>query len=251
MSLNPYESPRLLDEYLLFHYGSEAEVFPWPAGPREALHFAVRTVAEMTDATPRGRALDLGCAVGRSSFELSRFCGQVTGIDFSHAFIAAAETLRTDGALDYTCREEAAHTRSLTARRPPESLPERIAFQQGDAMNLAPEHRGYDIVHAANLLCRLTAPSRLLARLPDLVAPGGTLILTTPCTWLEEYTPPGEWPRGTTLEWLHESLAPHFTLSVQRDLPFLIREHARKFQYTIALGTVWQRRQVVEPRMVS
>ena len=240
--LNPYESPRLLDEYLLFHYGTEAEVFPWPSGPREALDFAVRTVAEMTDVTPRESALDLGCAVGRSSFELSRFCRQVTGIDFSHAFIAAAETLRTAGSHGYTCREEGAHTRRLTALRPVDSQPGRITFQQGDAMNLAPEHRGYDLVHAANLLCRLTAPSRLIARLPDLVAPGGTLILTTPCTWLEEFTPPGEWPRGSTFDWLRESLAPSFTLTARRDLPFLIREHARKFQYSIALGTVWQRR---------
>jgi putative 4-mercaptohistidine N1-methyltranferase len=239
---NLYESPRLLDEYLLFHYGSDSEILPWPAGPRDALHFPVRTVTEMTDGSPRSRALDLGCAVGRSSFELSRFCVHVTGVDFSHSFIAAAETLRTAGQLDYTSREEAHQIRPLTARRPEHAHPERICFQQGDAMNLAPEHRGYDLVHAANILCRLTAPAKLLARLPDLVAPGGTLILTTPCTWLEEFTPPGEWPRGTTFDWLAENLSPHFQFTARRDLPFLIREHSRKFQYTVALSTVWTRR---------
>ena len=84
---NPYESPTLLNEYLLFHYGSADEVLPWAFGPREALHFPVRTVTDLTDNSPRARALDLGCAVGRSSFELSRFCAEVTGIDFSRAFI--------------------------------------------------------------------------------------------------------------------------------------------------------------------
>ena len=39
-----------------------------------------------------------------------------------------------------------------------------------------------------------------------------------------------------------ETLAPDFTLVQQKDLPFLIREHARKFQWSVALGTVWQRR---------
>ena len=237
-----YETARLLDEYLLFHYGSEGEVFPWRSGPRDALNFAVRTVTEMAQAVPRNRTLDLGCAVGRSSFELSRFCHHVTGIDFSHSFIGAAETLRTAGRIEYSCREEATITRRLTALRPFDSKPERINFQQGDAMDLSCGHCGYDLVHAANLLCRLAEPSLLIARLPDLVAPGGTLILTTPCTWLEEFTPSREWPRATTFDWLQDSLTPHFSLTAQRDLPFLIREHARKFQYSIALGTVWQRR---------
>jgi len=34
-----------------------------------------------------GRALDLGCAVGRSSFELAREYQEVVGIDISQTFI--------------------------------------------------------------------------------------------------------------------------------------------------------------------
>ena len=68
---NLYESRRLLDEYLLFHYGSPEEVLPWDFGPAEALGFPVRTVTAFVDSSPVDRALDLGCAVGRSAFELS------------------------------------------------------------------------------------------------------------------------------------------------------------------------------------
>jgi hypothetical protein len=37
-------------------------------------------------------------------------------------------------------------------------------------------------------------------------------------------------------------LDPHFTLARTLELPFLIREHARKFQWSVAQATVWIRR---------
>ena len=237
-----YETTRLLDEYLLFHYGSADEVMPWAFGPADALHFPVRTVRTFLDDTPRDRALDLGCAVGRSTFELSRTCREVIGLDYSRSFIAAAETLRTAGHLDYNCRAEGAHSRKLTATMPGDCEPERVSFEQGDAMDLREDIGAFDLVHAANLLCRLTDPVQLLRRLPALVRPGGLLILTTPCTWLEEFTPSDRWPASSTFDWLKATLGDHFTPQRQADLPFLIREHARKFQWSVALGTAWTRK---------
>jgi 2-polyprenyl-3-methyl-5-hydroxy-6-metoxy-1,4-benzoquinol methylase len=43
---------------------------------------------------PHTRVLDLGCAVGRASFELGRYFENVTGVDFSHSFINAANRLK-------------------------------------------------------------------------------------------------------------------------------------------------------------
>jgi SAM-dependent methyltransferase len=100
----------------------------------------------------------------------------------------------------------------------------------------------FDRVHAANLLCRLPEPQRLLDRLPALVRPGGELILATPCTWLAEFTPPENWPPNGTFDWLQHRLGPHFDLIASGDEPFLIRETARKFQLTFSLLTVWRRK---------
>ncbi len=239
---NPYESPKLASEYLLFHYGREDEILFWDFGPREALNFAVRTVTELADGPPKGRALDLGCAVGRSSFELSRTCHEVLGIDYSAAFIEIAERLRSGESISFLRQEEAHLATPLSATRPQECAPERIHFERGDAMDLRADLGAFDLVHAANLLCRLSDPSKLLDRLPTLVRPGGALLLATPCTWLEEFTPPAHWPPGGTFAWLESVLEPHFRLELQRDMPFLIRETARKFQWTVALGTRWRRR---------
>jgi putative 4-mercaptohistidine N1-methyltranferase len=240
-----YESPKLLSEYLLFHYGGDDEILPpgesWPPGMREALGFPVRTVAHFQSG-PAVRGLDLGCAVGRSTFEMSRTCRHVIGMDFSHAFIAAAETLRRGETIGYSRQEEAASATPLTACLPAGIQPSRVAFFQGDAMNLPPDLGAFDRVHAANLLCRLSDPPALLARLPGLVAPDGELVIATPCTWLEEFTPPARWPEHGTLPWLLEHLGPHFDLVRQADESFLIRETARKFQWTRSLVTVWHRR---------
>lgn len=243
--MNPYETPKLLAEYLLFHYGTEDEILPWGFGPKDALNFAVRSVTQLLDAArvpQNARALDLGCAVGRSCYELAKCCGTVTGVDYSQRFVDAAETIRVNGTLAYVRPDEACAETLLHAQRPAEGDTARIRFEQGDAMNLRADLGSFDIVHAANLLCRLTEPQRLLDRLPSLVNPGGQLLLTTPCTWLEEFTPARNWPPGSTFEWLKEKLSPHFTLAHQADLPFLIREHARKFQWSVALGTRWVRR---------
>ena len=51
-------------------------------------------------------ALDIGCAVGRSTFELAKKFNQVIGIDFSHGFINAANKLKTYGKLPYTVQTE-------------------------------------------------------------------------------------------------------------------------------------------------
>lgn len=242
--MNPYETSKLLHEYLLFHYGTAEEILPWNFGPAAVLDFPVRTVFETLDwsrVPENARALDLGCAVGRSSLELSRRCREVIGIDFSESFIRAAETIRLAGSLPYERHDEGNLRTALTAYLPAGARPERVRFETGDAMNLRADLGDFDVIHAANLLCRLPEPERLLARLPDLAKPGAQLVLTTPCTWLEEYTPRENWPAGGTLEYLRQRLEPAFKLQRTMELPFLIRETRRKFQWTVAQGSVWTR----------
>lgn len=246
---NIYESDRLVREYLLFHYGGADEILPYEFGPRDALGFARRCVAELLDVRalpPSVRALDIGCAVGRSSFELARHCREVIGIDYSAAFIGAAEKIRTGGTLDYEYTLEGDRTARASACLPEDVETARVQFAVGDAMDLPPDLGSFDVVLAANLLCRLPEPRKFLARLPDLVKPGGQLLLTTPFTWLEEFTPREHWVGGSdgvaSADELQRLLAPSFDLQFSSELPFLIREHARKFQWSVAWGTRWIRR---------
>src|SRR5262245_21629194 len=109
MRTNFYETDRALSEYLLSHYGARQEILPYDFGPVDALNFPVRCVTECLDAhrlSKAARALDLGCAVGRSTFELARHCAQVVGIDSSQRFIDVANHLQRQGSFTYAFVEE-------------------------------------------------------------------------------------------------------------------------------------------------
>jgi putative 4-mercaptohistidine N1-methyltranferase len=251
--MNPYESDKLVGEYLIFHYGALSEVLPWESGPSSALEYPARCVSECVDVPslpPQARALDVGCAVGRSTFELARHCAEAVGIDYSRRFVEVAAALAKDGTFPYERVDEGALTTPLRAAVPAGILRERARFEHGDAQALRDSLGSFDVVLAANLIDRLAEPARFLARCPDIVKSGGQLVITSPYTWLPEFTPGENWlggfaldgARRTTLDGLTAALSGHFTLLRTRELPFLIREHARKYQWSVAQASIWRRK---------
>ena len=70
----------------------------------------------------------------------------------------------------------------------------------GDACSLTAEAYGgkFGVILAANLLCRLPKPRAFLDSLPDLLVPGGLLVMPSPYTWLESYTRKEDWIGGYT-----------------------------------------------------
>jgi putative 4-mercaptohistidine N1-methyltranferase len=241
-----YESDILRDWYLLFHYGSPEEILDGvgfdPGGlPPRCLEFPVATVEAAELSGQIGRALDVGCAVGRSSLELSRVAGEVVGVDFSSRFIEVAEEVRRGEQVTYSRYGEMHRPEPLTVRAPAGIHPDRVRFEVGDAMALSKALGRFDLVHAANLLCRLPEPRRFTDRLPDLVRPGGKLVMATPATWMPEYTPMENQPDGKTLDYLAAALSGSFTLVSVREVPFVIREHQRKLQLSTSQTSLWLR----------
>ena len=245
---NHYESGKLLSEYLFFHYATRDEVSGGLPVPEIALDFPARVVGDLLDPSrPAARALDMGCAVGRSAFELARTVPRVVAVDFSSAFIAAARGLKATGRARCSVVIEGERTLDLPVRVPEDVDRSRVEFEVGDATSLRSDLGTFDVVLAANLICRLPEPRKFLDRLPSLVAPGGQLLLATPFSWLREHTPEEHWLGGkeggdSSFKVLRSILDPHFELQLTKDLPFLIREHARKFQYVVSLGSRWRRR---------
>lgn len=251
-----YESDRLLEQYLLFHYGDARQVLPYASGPSDALNFPARVVNECVDAErlrPPARALDLGCAVGRSSFELAGLCEQVLGIDYSNKFIDAARQLQAQGSIRSRIVEEGDIGIEVDFAVPPGLPRERVAFEVGDACNLRDDLGGFDVILMINLVDRLPAPARCLDRILDLMNPGGQLIVASPYTWMVDFTPRAEWLGGRseagggegdlrTWDALARILEPCCDLLARKDMPFLIREHSRKFQWSVADVGCWVRR---------
>ena len=234
-----YETNSALSEYLLLHYGRAEDSLPYEFGPRDALAFPLRTVSENIHKTGK-RALDLGCAVGRSSFELAKHFESVIGIDYSQSFIDAANSIKSSGSLEFRVKQEGDNFSNVTGTVPAEIDRERVEFLCADAEDLPTDLGSFDVLHVANLVCRLRDPSTFVKKLPDMLNPGGQLVLCTPCTWLEEYTPKDNWlPQNgkTTLEAITERL--ELERGEVKDTPMLIRETARKYQWTVVQVSNW------------
>ena len=247
MSENTYEKDELVQQYLVFHYGAADDQFPYTFGGSDALDFPKRCAVESspnrTDLV-QNRALDLGCAVGRSTFELARDYKEVIGIDYSHSFIEAANSLQRHGSCLASRQDEGSLATALELQVDTSIDRNRVSFEQGDALSIRDDIGQFDLVLACNLICRLNEPLRLVRRFADLVKPGGWLFLTTPFTWMESYTPiANRLGSGSedSFEGLCRVLEPAFSLDADWDMPFIIREHTRKFQYSIAKASRWQR----------
>ncbi|WP_413648560.1 5-histidylcysteine sulfoxide synthase [Pantoea sp. B65] len=247
MILNPYETDSMVSQYLDFQYGPE--------------YFGVanyaKTLVEIACkfSIKRGRALDIGCATGRASFELARYFDQVVGMDYSARFIDVALQLTSGEEFRYLTQEEGDLVEYCQVRLKDFDLgaqqAARIQFVQGDACNLKPQREQYDLVLASNLIDRLRQPKRFLQDITTMLSPGGVLMLSSPYTWLEEFTPKENWLGGirengealTTYQALQRLLAADFEeIASPRDVPFVIRETARKYQHTVAQLTLWRKR---------
>ncbi|MBK8454476.1 MAG: 5-histidylcysteine sulfoxide synthase [Thiofilum sp.] len=247
-TFNSYETDEFISQYLEFHYGDNY------FGVNNYPQACIATILKFAQGMPFTKALDVGCAVGRSSFELAKTIPHVDALDFSTRFIRNALNLRQHGQLRYLIKQEGELTilrQANLAALDLEATADRVNFSQGDACNLKPIYQDYDLVFAGNLIDRLYQPAKFLSTIHERIKPGGLLALTSPYTWLEEYTEKQHWIGGykesgenlTTLDGLHRILKTHFEpFGEPQDIPFVIRETARKYQHSIAQLTLWKRR---------
>ena len=254
-----YETDALLNQYLLFHFGSEEEQrddeISALVGHPQVQQFVPATVALVKQfASRRGRVLDLGCAVGRASFDLSSSFADVIGLDFSQAFIDAANTIKHTGHMGYVRHDSGRFSTALRATLDEGVQRERIQFVRGDACALnapalrqAVNMKGFDAVLLSNLLCRLPDPAACLRQFVEedtLLNAGGVLVIVSPNSWMEQYTPADKFIDGPSNAAALEKIGAilqGFTLVHDGNLPFMIREHRRKYEYIVSQVSVWRK----------
>lgn len=242
-----YEGDTAVSQYCEMHYGP---IYFSVANFQEN---CVKICHEFMAGNVKNRALDLGCSVGRASFELAKDFNHVDGLDFSARFIRIAYQMQDKGVIRYQLPEEGEIV-SFNERRLADlglqGTAGRVQFFQADALNLKPQFCDYDLILAANLLDRLSDPAKFLASIHERLNDDGLLVLASPYTWMPEFTAREKWLGGyrkdgepyTTLDGLKELLRPHFTLVAKpRDVQFVIRETKRKFQHSVSQVTVWQK----------
>jgi len=188
----------------------------------------------------------------------------VIGIDFSPKLIEQAQAMKAGNT-------RVLHSIGEGELRAPIALvnpqctclagvnPKRVSFLVGDATALpslkeltGADDARFDAVLLANLLCRLSEPKKCLDRLPQIVRAGGVVMFVSPYSWMEHFTKKENWLGGfyskdgnkpvsssATLE--REMALRGFALKETREMPLLIPDHARKFQYIMSQATVFQK----------
>lgn len=243
---NVYETDEQISQYCEFHYGDEYY------GVKNFPKTSVELLKPYFESINQKKALDLGCSVGRSSFELAKYFDEVLGIDFSANFINVGVKLKKYDSLTFkvTTEGDLFDEKTISLKEfGLEEIKEKVTFMQGDACNLKDIYTGYDLIFCSNLIDRLYYPQKFLDDIPNRVNKNGLLVLLSPYTWLEEYTPKENWLGGflrdnkevKTLDTLKENLEAKFELIDTIDVPFVIKETNRKFQHTLSQMSIWKK----------
>lgn len=248
-SLNTYEKDEVVAQYIEFHFGKET--FGVPNFPVAC----VDATAPYLAGRQTRRALDIGCATGRSSFELAKYFDHVDAADLSVRLIEPPTNLQKTGSQRFIVSDEGELVSyrdvKLSDFEGYEDIKDKVLFSQGDACNLADKFKAYDLVFAGNLIDRLYDPEKFLRTIKRRILPGGLLVIISPYRWKEEYTARDKWLGGfkaataetySTLEGIKDVLAPNFEMiDTPLDIPFAIRKTARNSAHGLSEMSVWEK----------
>jgi SAM-dependent methyltransferase/uncharacterized protein YbaR (Trm112 family) len=140
--------------------------------------------------------LDVGCAVGRSTFELAgRGDGLVLGIDLSIPMLRLARSVLRSGRVRYPRRRVGL---VYDEREFPVAFAgtDRVDFWACDALSPPFADRTFGQAVGLNVLDCVASPVALLSRLGCLLRVGGTALLSTPYDWSPAATAPQAWVGG-------------------------------------------------------
>jgi 5-histidylcysteine sulfoxide synthase/putative 4-mercaptohistidine N1-methyltranferase len=152
-----------------------------------------------THITPDSKVLDLGCGVGRLSFELAKKTSHVDGIDFTARHIQHCLDLKEQGQLRYAMptQGEIFDFHEVTLENLGfEQSPENLHFAQGDGLNLKPQFGDYDLAICHRVIEYSYQPQELLQQLSRRMKPGGVVVLGSSYAWDVSITDVPHWIGG-------------------------------------------------------
>jgi len=265
---NVYETEELVNMYLGLHYPesgvgeSVSPIIEHKFSPNHGLGFPQRVAQLLVSLEPENTesALDIGCAVGGSSFELAKTFGTVDAFDYSQSFVDVAKRMQNREDVRFRVPVEAdifEEVQAVHAHNVTEEHTKKVNFFTGDACQLnemAADRQlsTYDGVVMSNLLCRLPDPMSCLNGLQRVVNKGGVVVLVTPFSWLEQFTSRSKWLGGfydpvskepiRSKDSLQEIMVERgFEKIHEEEMPLVIREHQRKYQYIVSEATAWKK----------
>ena len=183
-----YNAPGMLSAYLWSHFGdllNEPDATKayqvWSAGFKPT----------------SGDALDVGCAVGRLSFELAATHDHVIGLDTSIAFIRKAREILMSKQTSFDLIVEGHLTEPRRYRFDESRDFSRVDFIVADALALPFRERAFATTAAINLLEKVPDPLKHLTEINRVLQDRSAMFLfSDPFSWDEAVSPPERWLSG-------------------------------------------------------
>jgi SAM-dependent methyltransferase len=226
---------RLLSVYMDAHYGNSADEYEMFRLFRVGDHFW-KNALTLIEACNFINALDLGCCVGRYTFELARRSAVAIGIDLNFTYLSAAAKIQRTRQVQW---EKSIDGNQYQDQEHQVAVPENVLFVLADAMDPPFEPLSFDITCALNLLDAVSVPLALIAQMDALLKYGGQTILCSPYEWRADITKPEEWlvsPNADSAKIVRQILTgekfSHLELKYVIDteiqqVPWLLRNHSR------------------------
>ena len=228
-----------LSAYLTLHYESyNADNSVIDQLSTDTFWQTVIQIAQPYNDKPYQCSLDMGCSVGRYTFELSTFSELSIGMDLNFSMLQFAEHLQKVGKVKYKRKKNGiAFERSeLTYEAPQKAL-----FLLADAMSPPFRAGSFDCIAGLNLIDNVKIPLILIGQMDALLKIGGKLIISSPYDWKPEISEPEEWigtkeedspdmiRRIISGENLMDMSLDYKIVNDYLNVPWLIKNHDRSF----------------------
>jgi SAM-dependent methyltransferase len=136
------------------------------------------------------RSIDLGCSVGRYTFELARLSDLALGIDINFSAVSSAASFHRNRKVHYERRK---HGRQFEELETSYLVPENALFIVADVLEPPFKAESFDLVAGLNLLDNVKLPLVLIGQMDALLREGGCLVLRSPYEWRADMCEPAEW----------------------------------------------------------
>lgn len=179
LNKNFYESDESISSYCDLYYGKD----------NLYTNYVDLLIPYLKD-LKNSKALDLGCCVGRTSFELAKIYDEVLGIDFSANYINIGVKLKLYDFVNYKIKKEdkTFEERAISLKDfDLEKVKDKVSFMQGDACNLKEIYKDFDLIFYSSLIDKLYYPKKFLEDVSRRINKNGFFVFLSSHNWFYEH----------------------------------------------------------------
>jgi SAM-dependent methyltransferase/uncharacterized protein YbaR (Trm112 family) len=204
-----------LNTYAFDHYGDldPEELTQSSVSPGSIVKLLRRGFSSM-ERSVKGPVIDMGCAVGRTTFELAQVCDEIVlGVDLNFGMLKTAASILEKGCISYPRRRGGI----AFERRGFPAVFEKAAkvdFWVCDATALPFSANAFSAGVSLNVLDCAWSPYDHLKEVGRILMPGGNAVVSTPYDWTAHATPVEAWLGGHSQRSEHKGASPEVLRSL-------------------------------------